>query len=183
MSNINGKTIFIGILIFLLLISVAFYFLYYKNLSTTHPLKKTILSLPFLKKETSQQLDETENAQKLLEEEKIRIEQEWAKIESEKKQIAEMEAQLIKKESELENLERELNIEKEKIETTLTSIKELAKYYELMDPKNAAAIMENMEDVLLIQLLRNMKKEVAAEILSNLDAKKAASITQKMSGI
>jgi len=182
-SIINGKTIVIGILIFLVLILAAFYFLYFKNLSNTHPIKTALSKIPVLGKVASQQLNEEEKKQETLEEEKIRIEHEWAKIENEKKQLSDMQAQLVKRESELEDLERQLNAEREKLETTLTSIKDLARYYELMEPRNAASILENVEDELLIQLLRSMKDEVVSEILANFDSERAAAITQKMSGL
>ena len=93
MSSINGKSILIGIVIFLVLVSVAFYFLYFRNLDSAHPLKTALASLPFFKKESSQQLIEEED----LEEEKARIEHEWAKLDSEKKQLADKEAQLAKR--------------------------------------------------------------------------------------
>ncbi|NLZ53279.1 MAG: magnesium transporter MgtE [Thermoanaerobacteraceae bacterium] len=179
----NGKTIAKGIIILLVLILAVICFKYFNDPSNVHPTIKTVFSkVPFLSKATSKHLNEGKK-QDILEEEKIRIEHEWAEIESQKQQLADKQAQLIKKESELEALEKQLNADKEKLESTLTNIKDLARYYELMEPRNAASILENMDDDLLIQLLRHLKREVVSEILANLDSKRAAAITKKMSGL
>ena len=91
-------------------------------------------------------------------------------------------SQAYKKQSELEDLENKPKLT-EKNQKSTYEYKDLAKYYELMDGRNAARILENMEDEFLIQIFKQMKNEVVSEILSNLNSQKAASITKKMSGL
>lgn len=121
--------------------------------------------------------------QELLEEEKQQIDEEWRNLELEKQELAHRVSQLEQKQLDLETWEKELGVLQDKLETKLQNIKDLAQYYELMETRNAAKILENTDDDFIIQLFSQMKKETASEILSNLDPKKAAAITKKMGGV
>ncbi|MCG0274587.1 MAG: magnesium transporter MgtE [Thermosediminibacteraceae bacterium] len=118
-----------------------------------------------------------------LEEEKNLLEAEWEKINRQVDEISQKQEELKKKELELQAKEMELNQEKAKIEETLTDLKSVAQYYELMESSKAAKIIETLEDEIAIKIFKNMKKEAVAEILSNMEPKKAAAITKKLSGI
>jgi len=118
-----------------------------------------------------------------LEEEKHQIEEERHNLELEKQELANRESQLEQRQLEIEATERELAALQDELEEKLQNVKNLAQYYELMETRSAAKILENTDDEFIIQLLSQMKKETASEILSNFDPKKAAAITQKMGGL
>lgn len=187
MKNIfSGKNIIIlGIIVVLIIVAICLFCFKFYDFNRLHPSVKAVFSkLPILKnKVASEQFSEMQEDDKIFEEEKERIEEEWLEIEKQKQEIKNKESELLKKQAELEALEQELEVVKGKLETQMESIKDLAQYYELMEARNAAKILENIEDDFLIQLFQNMKKETVSEILSNLDPQKAASITKKMSGL
>ena len=99
--------------------------------------------------------------QEQLEMEKQQIDEEWQNIELEKQEIAHRVSQIEQKQLELENFEKELAALQDQLETKLQNIKDLAQYYELMETRNAAKILENTDDDFIIQLLAQMKKETA----------------------
>ena len=56
----------------------------------------------------------------------------------------------------------------------------LKKVYEVMDPKNAAKILNEMEPRFVGQLLTNMRKDRAAEILAKMNPMKARVVTERL---
>ena len=179
----SNKSVTIGIIIFLIIMLIAAFFIYFIKFLDTNKLspslKTTFARIPFIK----DKIIPDEEIQEPFDEQKRIIDNEWLEIGKQKQEIQAWESELNKKQVELETLESELNVAKEKLETKLKNIKDLARYYELMETRNAARIMENMDDEFIIQLFQNMRNDTVAEILSNLDSKKSASITKKMSGL
>ncbi len=57
----------------------------------------------------------------------------------------------------------------------------LVKIYETMKPKEAAKLMENLDDKLVVTIISAMGANEAAAILSNMDVKKAAKISEVLS--
>ncbi|HHX23620.1 MAG TPA: magnesium transporter MgtE, partial [Thermoanaerobacterales bacterium] len=158
---ISIKNIIIGIAILLIIAIIVLSIYSYKNYATDNlnPAVKTVFSkIPFLKNTMHTDLvSETVNSNNAFEEEKKMIEYEWSEIDRQKQELQSKEAKLNKKQSELEHLENKLQVDREELENQLMNIKDLAKYYELMDGRNAARILENMEDEFLIQIFKQMK--------------------------
>lgn len=75
------------------------------------------------------------------------------------------------------------NTEKIKVKGSRKNVKQLAKIYESMKPKDAAKILEQMESKLVVNLLTSMKNRSAAKILSSFKPKKAARISKQMSNL
>jgi flagellar motility protein MotE (MotC chaperone) len=50
-----------------------------------------------------------------------------------------------------------------------------------MKPKEAAKLLENLEENLVVEVISTMSATEAANILSNMDVKKAAKISQALS--
>jgi flagellar protein FlbB len=182
-SVILGAGVFLVIII--LTIAVIFYF-NFLSLDSFHPSVKALAGkIPFV----SAKLTESESKKNLdmlketLDKEKTRIESEWVTIEQQMRDIEDKKNILDKKEQELTDLEHQLTGLKTQLETSLKDIKDVAQYYELMEPNNAAKILNDLEDDFIVHLFKNMKKESVSRILANLDPKKAASVTKKMSGI
>lgn len=60
-------------------------------------------------------------------------------------------------------------------------IRSLAKIYANMKPKQAAKLMQNLDDQLVVNVISTMNTNQAASILANMDVKKAAEISQRLS--
>lgn len=125
------------------------------------------------------------------------IQEQLKAIENEKNRLRLWESQLnaLKeelegKQQELEQLEMELEQkarEAEELQQELTgqlkTLKDIAKVYENMETEQAASILSEMEDtVLVIRILKNLPSERSAEILGAMDPKKAAELTRQMAG-
>jgi len=61
------------------------------------------------------------------------------------------------------------------------SLKKLAKVYEAMPPKDAAAILSGMDVDIVLEVLRNMKERPAAQVLAALDPGRAAALSNMLS--
>jgi len=182
------KNVIIGVAIFLLLL-FGLCILIYSNISNiveiSPAFKTTISRIPLLNK----RLEETnikanlENQLSLIEQEKEKIQLEWQNIEKAKQELKAFEDKLKKMEQDLENKKNEVNYSLQRLEDNLQNIKEIASYYELMEPKTAANILSEMDNALVIQIFKNMKKSSVSQILASMDSKKAGEITLIMSGI
>ncbi len=189
MNIFKNKSVILGAVVFLviiiLVIAVIFYLIFLSPDSLNPSVKAFVKKVPFL----SEKLVQSEGKKKLdtlkenLDEERAKIESEWAKIEEQKRDLEDRKSILDKKEQELTDLEHQMTGLKTQLETSLKDIKDVAQYYELMEPNNAAKILNDLEDEFIVHLFKNMKKESVSRILAILDPKKAASVTKKMSGI
>ncbi|AEE96055.1 MotE family protein [Mahella australiensis] len=97
-----------------------------------------------------------------------------AELEKREKAVDDKENQLAQKEQELVVKEAELNSKQ-------MAIADMAKMYESMDAKQAAAILSEVDnDGLVIDILKRMKEDKAAAILEQMESKKAAELTKIM---
>ncbi|MEM5771059.1 MAG: magnesium transporter MgtE, partial [Bacillota bacterium] len=62
------------------------------------------------------------------------------------------------------------------------NISRLARLYGNMKPEEAAPIMKELDDDLVVTLLRKMEDEQAAKILSAMEAQRAARLTRLLAG-
>ncbi|MBZ4666238.1 hypothetical protein [Mahella sp.] len=97
-----------------------------------------------------------------------------AELEKRQKTVDDKEKQLAQKEQELAAKEAELN-------SRQMAIADMAKMYESMDAKQAAAILSAVDnDGLIIDILKGMKEDKAAAILAQMESKRAAELTKIM---
>ena len=112
-------------------------------------------------------------------------------------EIRKREEQLKEKEERLNRLEKEIeqkvndllvlqkevqSVRTEKQETQNNKVRSLAKIYGTMKPKEAAKLMENLDDKLVMGIIGTMTPDEAAAILSLMEVKKAAKISEALSG-
>lgn len=115
-----------------------------------------------------------------------RRESELTKKEEQLKQkeeyLSQMEQEVEKKLKELMGLQKEIQAYRaEREESQVAKVRSLAKIYGTMKPKEAAKLLENLEDNLVVEIISTMNATEAANILSNMDVKKAAKISQALS--
>lgn len=97
-----------------------------------------------------------------------------AQLQQREKTVSEKEKQLSQKEQDLVARETELNSKQ-------MALSDMAKLYENMEPKQAAAILSNLNNNgLVVDIIKAMKSDKAAEVLAQMDAKLAAEITKMM---
>lgn len=189
MVMLNSKKLTIGVLIFIIVAVLAggvYLYFSHGNLSKDPLLKSVFSVVPAFsaKVKESEQINELERQKKLIDDEKSKIQAEWAKIEKANKELQTKQQELDAREQAINAKEAQLAASQDKVQSALTNIKNIAQYYESMDPSSAAKIFAAMDENLVIQILSNMnQKDAISQILSNLDPKKAASITKKMSGL
>ena len=145
---------------------------------------------------------ETENAAPVQIEAKIRpagsstadsfsaIQQKEIEIHKREEQLKEKEERLAKLEKEIEQKLQDLlalqkeaqSVRNEKQEAENSKVRGLAKIYGTMKPKEAAKLMENLDDKLVMGIFSTMTPDEAASILALIDVKKAAKISEGLSG-
>ncbi|MGV8074038.1 MAG: MotE family protein [Syntrophobacteraceae bacterium] len=98
------------------------------------------------------------------------------------KYLAHMEKEVEKKLKELTTMQKEVQAYRsEKEEVQNAKVRSLAKIYGSMKPKEAAKLLENLEDPLVVNVISTMTPEEAATIMANMDVKKAAKISESLS--
>ena len=118
------------------------------------------------------------------------FQQKEIEIRKREEQLKEKEERLGKLEKEIEQkvkdllaLQKEIQaVRIEKQETQNTKVRGLAKIYGTMKPKEAAKLMENLDDKLVMGIIATMTPDEAAAILSLMEVKKAAKISEALSG-
>ncbi|MCU0589592.1 MAG: hypothetical protein MUF52_15750 [Syntrophobacteraceae bacterium] len=96
--------------------------------------------------------------------------------------LSRMEQETEKKLKELIVIQKEIQaFRTEKEEAQNGKIKSLAKIYGTMKPKEAAKLLENLDDHLVVSVISTMTADEAGNILGNMDIKKAAKISESLS--
>lgn len=73
------------------------------------------------------------------------------------------------------------NYQNQKQQNQDAKIRSLAKIYGSMKPKQAAELLQNLDDQLVVEVISTMNTRQAANILANMDVKKAAEISERLS--
>ncbi len=118
------------------------------------------------------------------------IQQRENELRRKEEMLKEKEERLAKIEKEVEQKTKELlaiqkdiqSYRNEKQDTTNVKVKSLAKIYGTMKPKEAARLLENLDDKLVMGIISTMTSDEAAAILSIMEVKKAAKISEALSG-
>ncbi len=117
------------------------------------------------------------------------FQQKEIEIRKKEEQLKEKEERLGKLEKEIEQKVKDLlalqkevqSVRSEKQETQNTRVRGLAKIYGTMKPKEAAKLMENLDDKLVMGIIAIMTPDEAASILALMEVKKAAKISEALS--
>jgi flagellar motility protein MotE (MotC chaperone) len=104
-------------------------------------------------------------------------------------QLKEKEDRLTKLEKEVEQKVKDLlalqkqiqALQNEKQESQNSRVRSLAKIYSTMKPKEAAKLMENLDDKLVMGIIAIMTPDQAASVLALMEVKKAAKISEALS--
>lgn len=127
-----------------------------------------------------------------LEAKRIALEERGEAIRLEEKKLKELKAELDVKREELEALRQQIETSLSRLEAKEKTvneaqrldeekkIKQLVKLYSSMKPKQAAAIINNMDIVIAERLFMNLKGDVAGKILAYVDQEKAARISERL---
>ncbi len=141
-----------------------------KPASETEPLRTAKASIP----------SSTETLA-LLEQRELELKRKEQMLQEQEKHLLQMQKEVEQKLQELIAIQKEIQaFRNEKTETRNASIRSLAQIYGTMKPKEAAKLLENMDEKLVVSLLSTMKANEAAEILSIMDFKKAAKISEAL---
>jgi flagellar motility protein MotE (MotC chaperone) len=116
-----------------------------------------------------------------LEQKELELQRREQHLQEQEKHLSEMQKEVEQKLQELIAIQRDIqSFRSEKAETKNASIRSLAQIYGTMKPKEAAKLLENMDEKLAVSLLSTMKANEAAEILAIMDFKKAAKISEAL---
>ncbi len=118
------------------------------------------------------------------------IQQRENELRKKEEQLNEKEARLTRLEQEIEQKTKDLLViqkeiqshKEEKQEVQTAKVKSLARIYGTMKPKEAAKLLENLDDKLVMEIISTMTSDEAASILALMEIKKAAKISEALSG-
>lgn len=118
-----------------------------------------------------------------------------AELRKREEQLRRKEQELRQKEEYLTQLERETEqklkkliaiqeeikaFERQREKEKSTKLKSLVRIYESMKPRNAAKLLENLDENLVVEIISHMKTDLAANILSNMQPDKAVKISKAL---
>lgn len=137
--------------------------------------KPTKITWAMLEEEELQKVrDSIEERLKVLKKEETELEVREKNINSREKELKLWEAKLTEEERLFEERIAQYKDEEAKLN-------KVAKYYQGMNPREAALILEKLDDLTVINILRRMKDETVAITLMKMSPERAADISRKMS--
>ncbi|MBU0899774.1 hypothetical protein KKB54_03045 [bacterium] len=139
-----------------------------------HKLDSTKISWAALEKEELEKIKES------LEEKLNALKEEESKVSIKKQAIEKREEELRLWEGRLAEKESSFDQRLSQYEEEEAKLNKLAKYYQNMNPREAALILENLDDLTTINILKRMKDETVAITLMKMNPKKASEISRKM---
>jgi flagellar motility protein MotE (MotC chaperone) len=117
-----------------------------------------------------------------LQQKEIEIRRKEAELKEKEDRLVKLEKEVEQKVKDLLVLQKEvLSVRTEKAETQNSRVRGLAKIYGTMKPKEAAKLMENLDDKLVMNIIATMTPDEAAAILALMEVKKAAKISEALS--
>jgi len=116
------------------------------------------------------------------------LEQKETELKRKERNLQEQEQHLLEMQKDVEQKLQELivvqkdiqNFRNEKAENKNASVRSLAQICGSMKPKEAAKLLENMDEKLVVSLVSTLKANEAAEIFAVMDSKKAAKISEAL---
>jgi len=117
-----------------------------------------------------------------LQQKEIEIHKREEQIKEKEERLSILEREVEQKVKDLLALQKQIqSVQNEKQETQNTKVRSLAKIYGSMKPKEAAKLLENLDDKLVMNIIATMTTDQAASILSLMEVKKAAKISEALS--
>ncbi len=112
----------------------------------------------------------------------IEIRKREERLKEKEERLDKLEKEIEQKVKDLLALQKEIQaVRVEKQESQNARVLNLAKIYGTMKPKEAAKLMENLDDKLVMGIIATMTPDEAAAILSLMEVKKAAKISEALS--
>ncbi|MGA2026304.1 MAG: hypothetical protein ABSH17_04430 [Syntrophobacteraceae bacterium] len=112
----------------------------------------------------------------------IEIRKREERLKEKEERLGKLENEIEQKVKDLLVLQKEIQaVRVEKQQAQNTRVLSLAKIYGTMKPKEAAKLMENLDDKLVMGIIATMTSDEAAAILSLMEVKKAAKISEALS--
>lgn len=109
------------------------------------------------------------------------LQQKEQALREKEKVLKELEKDLDAKLARLEELQKSIEaFNRQQEQLANEKLDALVKIYVTMKPKDAAALLEKLDDDLVTQIISKMSTDQAAKIIATMDIKKAARITQKL---
>jgi flagellar motility protein MotE (MotC chaperone) len=116
-----------------------------------------------------------------LEKKEMDLKRREQRLQEQEQHLLQMQMEVEQKMQELIAIQKEIQVYRnEKAESKSANIRSLAQIYGSMKPKEAAKLLENMEEKLVVAVISTMKSSEAAEILSAMDFKKAAKTSEAL---
>ncbi len=118
-----------------------------------------------------------------LRQKEIEISKKEEQLKEKEKNLGKIEKEVEQKVKDLLALQKQVqSVRTGALETQNSKVRSLAKIYGTMKPKEAAKLMENLDDKLVMGIIATLTPDEAAAILSLMDVKKAAKISEDLSG-
>lgn len=117
-----------------------------------------------------------------LEHREIEIKKKEEQLRQKEEYLVQLEREVEKKLKELSSIQKEIQAYRtEKEDAQSGKIRSLSKIYGSMKPKEAAKLMEGLEDRLVVNIIATLSSDEAASIMASMDVKKAAKIAEALS--
>jgi flagellar motility protein MotE (MotC chaperone) len=116
-----------------------------------------------------------------LEQKEMDLKRKERNLQEQEQHLVEMQKEVEQKLQELIAVQKDIqNFRNEKAETKNANVRSLAQIYGSMKPKEAAKLLENMDEKLVVSVVSTLKANEAADIFAVMDSKKAAKISEAL---
>lgn len=166
------------VMFIVLFIAAGIVFYYFNLFEFKDTIENGILSVPVVSNAVQDKIKSDKDA---LNQEKKDLDKTKEELNKKNKQLTTKENNLNNQEKQMTKIQEDLIQKQQKVTGTQSSIEDLVKYYQAMDPESAANILNNVSDEnTLILIFKSMSKSSASQIMQNMDPKIVAKITQDM---
>jgi len=116
-----------------------------------------------------------------LEQKEMELKRKERNLQEQEQHLLEMQKEVEQKLQELIVVQKDIqNFRTEKAENKTAGVRSLAQIYGSMKPKEAAKLLENMDEKLVVSVVSTLKSNEAADIFAVMDSKKAAKISEAL---
>jgi flagellar motility protein MotE (MotC chaperone) len=140
---------------------------------------KTAKAEPSAQKKTPAPSGSPADMVSYLEQRETEVKHKEEQLRQKEEYLTQMQQDVEKKLKDLTVIQKEIQAYRNEKEDAQTGkIRSLAKIYGSMKPKEAAKLLENLDDQLVVKIVSTMNADEAASLLGNMDVKKAAKISE-----
>lgn len=126
--------------------------------------------------------EKTGEAYAFIQQKEAELKQREEDLRAKEEYLSKIENEVEQKLKELIAVQKEIHAYRsEREENQNGKVRSLAKIYGTMKPKEAAKLLDNLDEKLVMNIISTMSPDEAAGILSNMDVKKAAKISEALS--